>query len=97
MVQPPSTTSAWPVVKVEASDARYSNAPTNSQGLPIRPKTVRALSRCRNGSSGATLLTESCSVFENGPGRMAFALTPNGPQNEAVYLVNASSAAFDAL
>src|SRR6185369_12874617 len=36
VVTPPSTTMVWPVMKVEASDARYATAPAISSGSPMR-------------------------------------------------------------
>ena len=36
VVTPPSTTMVWPVMNVEASDARYATAPAISSGSPIR-------------------------------------------------------------
>jgi hypothetical protein len=57
---------------------------------------VRKASRLRKGSSASTEFAVTSSVFENGPGRMAFARTPCLPQKEATYRVKASVAAFAA-
>jgi len=95
-VQPPSTTRACPVTKLDASDARKSSAPTSSLGAPIRRRHVRSRSRSRKGSSRPTAFSLSPSVFENGPGTIAFDRTPCGPQNDATYRVKANNAAFPA-
>src|SRR5690242_17364092 len=71
-VQPPSTISACPVTYDEASEARNSSAPASSSGRPVRRSEVRADRRARNGSPSATEFSPSSSVFENGPGRIAF-------------------------
>src|SRR5262249_5675044 len=51
--QPPSTTMAWPVTKLEASLARNRSAPSSSFSTPIRPMGLSSLCCC----SQAGLLT----------------------------------------
>ena len=47
VVTPPSTTMVWPVMKVEASEARYATAPAISSGSPMRRSGVAGARRFR--------------------------------------------------
>src|SRR5690349_10603073 len=65
---PPSIRIVAPVVKLDASDARYSAAPTHSSGRPMRPNGTIA----PDFISGVHALVMSVST---GPGRIAFTRT----------------------
>jgi len=53
-VQPPSTTSACPVMNDEASEASNNKAPASSLGRPTLLRHVRLFNLCKKGESWGT-------------------------------------------
>src|SRR5215208_3923783 len=92
VVTPPSTTIVWPVMKVEASDARYATAPAISSGSPMRRSGVEAVRRLRFSGSSHSAFAKS--VFTR-PGATQLTRTPFGPHSPARLRHSAKSAAFE--
>src|SRR5882724_470280 len=92
VVTPPSTTMVWPVMKVEASEARYATAPAISSGSPIRRSGVPAVRRLR--LSGSSHSARAKSVLTR-PGATQLTRTPFGPHSPARLRHSAKSAAFE--
>src|SRR4029079_13642427 len=91
-VTPPSTTIVCPVMKVEASEARYATAPAISSGSPIRRSGVLAVRRLR--LSGSSHSARAKSVLTR-PGATQSTRTPFGPHSPARLRHSAKSAAFE--
>src|SRR6476619_2015361 len=92
VVTPPSTTMVWPVMKVEASEARYATAPAISSGSPIRRSGVVAVRRLR--LSGSSHSARAKSVLTR-PGATQLTRTPFGPHSPARLRHSAKSAALE--
>src|SRR5258705_3148809 len=92
VVTPPSTTIVWPVMKVEASEARYATAPAISSGSPMRRSGVPAVRRLRLSGSSHNALAKSVLTR---PGATQLTRTPFGPHSPARLRHSAKSAAFE--
>src|SRR6185503_8578011 len=92
VVTPPSTTVVWPVMNVDASDARYATAPAISSGSPMRRSGVEAVRRLRFSGSSHNALAKS--VFTR-PGATQLTRTPFGPHSPARLRHSAKSAALE--
>src|SRR4051794_28869451 len=92
VVTPPSTTIVCPVMKVEASEARYATAPAISSGSPMRRSGVPAVRRLR--LSGSSHSARAKSVLTR-PGATQLTRTPFGPHSPARLRHSAKSAALE--
>src|SRR6187402_1894143 len=89
--KPPSTGSTAPLVKLAASDARYTHAPANSSVRPKRAWGVRKSSSCPRSVPCNSL---ELSSVGNTPGAMALTHTPRGPHSTARDWVSATTPAL---
>ena len=90
-VAPPSTVTAWPVMKRDPSDARNSTMPSRSSGVSGRGMhwELTMISFC----AGVTV-SRGISV-NTAPGRIAFAVIPKRPSSRASERVMPINADFD--
>src|SRR5882724_10090777 len=89
MILPPLTSSAWPVIQDDASEARNRAAWATSSGVPRRRRgklsaTLACISAGMNFSSFSLRTTE---------GAIAFTRIPKGPSSCAKWRINMSVAA----
>src|SRR5215510_1196693 len=91
-VHPPSTNSPLPVTNDAASDARNTTTPASSCGSPQRPIGICATNSLYfTGSSSSVRL----SSVPNGPGQIAFTVTPVPAHSSASTFVRLTTPAFD--
>src|SRR4051812_15748655 len=82
--QPPSTTSAEPVIKAEASEARNTTAPIRSSTWPTLPSLIRLSTALRNASFAS--MGRASGVSMN-VGQIVLIRMPYGPRSTAIALV----------
>jgi hypothetical protein len=92
-VQPPSTTSAEPVMSAAASDARNTTAPIRSSTWPRRPSLIRLSTSCRKAGSAKNgcVIGVSMKVGQIELTRIRF-----GARSMAMAFVSPSNACFEA-
>src|SRR5262249_37508999 len=90
---PPSTASSWPVTNVEASDARYTAAPTSSSRRPNRFIGVLTRNSWPRGPSRSVAFRSVLTT----PGPIAFTDTPWLAHSTASARVRPATPAFDAV
>src|SRR5450830_1580079 len=87
---PPSTTMVAPVMKLPASEASKSSAPSRSPSLPKRPAGIARLSA----SPASPARNLSLISVTNQPGAMALTRTPLNASSTASALVTCTTAAL---
>src|SRR4051812_43930093 len=90
-IHPPSTNNGIPVTYDAASDARNTAAPATSCSSPQRPMGILATNALYFSGSASSGLFMSVA---NGPGQMAFTVTPLSAHSSASTRVRLSSPAL---